>query len=150
MFSIIFVILMILNHSNLINGQLINYTKCGKDLPSPTLVKLDNCDNPDMCSVNRKQPIHFGLSYKSPIDAQQLQLNIWISIWGFWIAIRPKAVPVCGTHNIDCPIIKGESYSYNITINAPWFPQVRTKIKFLLSSGKSEPVTCLIMKIKVI
>ncbi|XP_015787908.1 mite group 2 allergen Tyr p 2-like [Tetranychus urticae] len=152
MFSIeiLFPVFLFSSTINLAFGQSIKYETCGNKSNDPLSVNITGCQDSTLCTINRSKPVHFSLNYVSPIDSPELRLNIWAHFFRFWIPIKNEPFRVCGQYGVECPIVKGREYLYNMTVNAPWFPQVRTKIRFMLSSPEKNPIVCAIIKIRIV
>ncbi|XP_015788071.1 uncharacterized protein LOC107365119 [Tetranychus urticae] len=135
---------------NSVFGQSIKYETCGNKTNDPLSVIITGCEDLKICTINRSEPIHSSLNYISPIDAPELRLNIWAKFFSLWIPIKSEPLRVCGQYGVECPIVKGKEYLYNMTANAPWLQQVQTKIRLMLSSPENKPIVCAIIEIHIV
>ncbi|XP_065307483.1 mite group 2 allergen-like Ixo r 2 [Dermacentor albipictus] len=113
------------------------YEDCGSEAQI-TSVQLEPCDsNPCVIKRGTKVKIHFTLV--SDQDSDTARLDATMNLFGLMIPIPGLEKDMCKV--VECPIIKGNTYTGILEANVPTFaPAMKSQVQLKLVGDKGVSV----------
>uniref|UniRef100_G3MMV0 MD-2-related lipid-recognition domain-containing protein n=1 Tax=Amblyomma maculatum TaxID=34609 RepID=G3MMV0_AMBMU len=116
----------------------IAYEDCGSKAEILS-AQTEPCDS-DPCVVKRGETTRIFFTFISDQDSDTLTLDAKFELFSVMMSIPGLESDLCkGT--IQCPVVKGQTYSGIIEADVPWFvPAMKSTVQFTITGDKGVSV----------
>ncbi|RWS19760.1 epididymal secretory protein E1-like protein [Leptotrombidium deliense] len=127
------------------------FTKCDNN-SSVQSVDVEGCpDGSEWCELTQGKKYRVTINFVSNADSNTLTATGSATGHGGQIALIGLDSNACDDNNIQCPIKKGQSYSYSLTVIIyHGYPLLESTVTFRLHDDKNNDVICGKLPVKVV
>ncbi|XP_075539303.1 mite group 2 allergen-like Ixo r 2 [Dermacentor variabilis] len=92
---------------------------------------MEPCDS-DPCAIKRGSKVKIHFTLVSDQDSDTAILDVTMKVFGFMVPIPGLAKDVCNGV-VQCPIVKGNTYTGVLETHVPWFtPPIKSQVQLKL------------------
>ncbi|XP_052766624.1 NPC intracellular cholesterol transporter 2-like [Mya arenaria] len=115
---------------------LTHHTDCGS-LGTIHSIQLEPCHN-EPCHITEHTTYTGTVNFTSGINSQTATNKATAEIVGAWPAFTVGQPNACG-HGITCPVVKGETYTYTVSVTSPEFKShARSVAKWMVEGDNTD------------